>query len=198
VKTVFKHRRIFLVKYRSSQSGYNLIEVMIASFLLSFAVLGVAGLQVIGMKGTHQSLMKQQAMGLVQNLTERIRANSEVLSAYEFDSDNNFDCKVTLPDCRNLNCTPLQIAEVDKHNLVCGYGSTSKTSALKVSSASDTASLSNGSLKVECIPAGNCSSRDIKITVGWTEREIGQEIVKIQQETNKSDSLVLTTRIARP
>ena len=160
-------------KSQSYQSGYSLIEVMIAAFLLSFAILGIAGLQMIGMKGTHQSLMKQQAMGLVQNITERIRSNSANLSAYEFDSAT-FNCGSALPDCSTVNCSATQIATVDINNLVCGYGATSKTSALKASSASDDVILTNGSLKVECVPAGNCLSRDIRVTVGWTEREIGQ------------------------
>lgn len=195
MKTVSKNKSQFFAK---SQSGFNLIEVMVASFLLSFAVLGVAGLQVLGSKSTHQSLMKHQAMGLVQNLTERIRANQEALSAYEFNSDTDVDCSVPASDCSGQNCSAIQIAELDKHNLVCGYGSLSKTAALKASTSNDSLILANGSLKVECIPVGNCASRDIRITVGWTERNLGNETVELQEETQKSDSFVLTTRIARP
>ena len=194
MKTALKNNNLHSIKLRSYQSGYNLIEVMIAAFLLSFAILGIAGLQMLGMKGTHQSLMKQQAMGLVQNITERIRANSAGLSAYEFDSAT-YNCGSTLPDCGAFNCSARQIATVDINNLVCGYGAASKTSALKASSSGDDVILVNGSLKVECMPAGNCASRDIRITVGWTERELGQETISLRQETNTSDSLILVTRI---
>lgn len=196
MKTALKNNNISLVKLRSYQSGYNLIEVMIAAFLLSFAILGLVGLQMLGMKGTHQSLMKQQAMGLVQNITERIRANREGLPSYEFDSAT-VNCGSALPDCSASNCSAMQIAKVDINNLVCGYGATSKTSALKMSSAGDDVVLVNGSLKVECMPAGNCASGDIRITVGWTERELGQETVSLRQETNTSDSLMLVTRIGK-
>lgn len=182
---------------QSFQSGFSLIEVMISAFLLSFAILGIAGLQVMGMKGTHQSLMKQQAMALVQNISERIRANNKGLASYEFDSDT-FDCNAAVANCSTQDCTPAQIAKVDINNLVCGYGTNSKTSALKITSSSDNAILLNGSLKVECIPSGSsCASRDIRITVGWTERALGDEKVEKRNDSNKSDSLVLTTRIGR-
>ncbi len=188
VKTVSKNNNIFSLTIRSRQLGYSLIEVMIAAFLLSFAILGVTGLQVIGMKGTHQSLMKQQAVGVVQNIVERMRANNSSLSSYEFNS-STISCGGSPANCSASACSAAEIASVDIHNIVCGYGSPS-TGGLKITSADDSGILVNGSLKVECQPAGNCTSGDVKITVGWTERELGQETVT-------PDSLVLTTRIAQ-
>ena len=171
----------------SRQYGYSLIEILIAAFLLSFAILGIAGLQIIGMKGTHQSLMKQQAMSVVQNITERMRANSTSLSSYQFNSEN-ISCSSAPPDCTTNACTLSQIALLDINNIVCGYGNSPSTAALKPSSGSGI--LLNGSLKVECIPGGNCAQGDMKITVGWTERELGKEI-------STPNSLVLTTRIVQ-
>ena len=170
---------------RSRQYGYSLIEILIAAFILSFAILGIAGLQIIGMKGTHQSLMKQQAMSVVQNITERMRANSTSLSSYQFDSEN-ISCSSAPPDCTTNACTLSQIALLDINNIVCGYGNS--TAALKPSFSSGI--LLKGSLKVECIPGGNCTQGDMKITVGWTERELGKEI-------STPNSLVLTTRIVQ-
>lgn len=192
MKTVSRNNNIISPSPNRNQVGYSLIEVMIAAFLLSFAILGIAGLQVIGMKGTHQSIMKQQAMGVVQNITERMRANNSVLSSYQFDSLSASDvrCGVATLDCSSKVCTAVEIASVDKSNVVCGFGSPS-TSAIKTTSATDSGILVNGSLKVECLPGGNCSTGDVRITVGWTERELGQETVT-------SDSLILTTRIAKP
>ncbi len=189
MKTVSKNNNLFSLTIRSRQLGYSLIEVMIAAFLLSFAILGIAGLQVIGMKGTHQSLMKQQAVGVVQNIVERMRANNSSLSSYEFDS-STISCSGSTVDCSVSVCTTAQIASVDIHNIVCGYGGSPSTGGLKTTSAADSGILVNGSLKVECLPAGNCTAGDVKITVGWTERELGQETVT-------PDSLVLTTRIAQ-
>jgi len=185
VKTIPNKNNQLALDMRSRQYGFSLLEILIAAFLLSFAILGIAGLQVVGMKGTHQSLMKQQAMGVVQNITERMRANSTSLSSYEFDSSTT-NCSSPPPDCTTNACSLNEIALLDIHNIVCGYGS--NTVSLKASSGS--AVLLNGSLKVECIPAGNCKSGDMRITVDWTERELGKE-------TATPDSLVLTTRIVQ-
>ena len=192
MKTVPKNNNLFSLKPRSYQSGYSLLEVMIAAFLLSFAILGIAGLQVIGMKGTHQSLMKQQAVSVVQSMVERMRTNSSALASYQFDSAN-ISCGGSAVDCISNVCNVAQIAAVDIHNIVCGYGGSGgshSTAAIKTTSADDSGILVNGSLTVECLPAGNCAAGDIKITVGWTERELGQEVAT-------ADSLVLTTRIVQ-
>ena len=185
MRSPLKNNGVFLSG--SCQRGYSLIEVMIAAFMLSFAILGIASLQIIGMKGTHQSLMKQQAMAVVQNITERMRANSAGLAFYEFDS-GSISCGTAPANCSSNICSAAQIASLDIYNVVCGYGAP-HTAALKASSTSGKGILVNGSLKVECLPAGNCSTRDVKITVSWSERELGQETVS-------SDSLVLTTRIS--
>ncbi len=57
------------------KSGFTLIEVLISAMILSTAMLGVLSMQFIGLKGTHQSVMKQQAIGVVQNAMERMAAN---------------------------------------------------------------------------------------------------------------------------
>ena len=136
-------------------------------------------------------MMKQQAMGVVQNITERMRTNNSALAFYEFDSrTSSVNCNVSAIDCSSKICSVAEIASVDISNVVCGFGSPS-TSAIKTTSAQDSGILLNGSLVVTCLPAGNCATGDVRITVGWTERELGQETVI-------NDSLVLTTRVALP
>lgn len=194
MNTVSNNNNMFSLNPRTSQLGFSLIEVMIAAFLLSFAILGIAGLQMIGSKGTHQSLMKQQAMGVVQNITERMRSNRTALAAYEFNSAS-VTCGGSLVNCSAQACTVAQIAQTDINNIVCGFGQSTSTAAIKASTNSP-GIMVNGTLRVECLDAagavspGNCASRDMRVTVGWTERELGKETVT-------PDSLVLTTRIAQ-
>ena len=177
---------------KKNQKGYSLIEVMIAAFLLSFAILGIASLQIMGMKGTQQSLMKQQAMGVVNNMIERMRANHAGVVAGNYVMDSRtFDCSQTLPSCSTTNCNPAQIALLDKLNIVCGYGTSPSTGAVKVINASDNAILVDGTFDVVCAGA-DCSVGDVSLTVGWTEREFGKE------EAGSAESLSLSTRIAAP
>lgn len=201
MKTIFKKNNALLSKTKdmktSCQSGYSLIEVMIAAFILSFAILGIASLQMIGLKGTQQSLMKQQAMGIVQNMIERMRANQAGVIAgnYVLDSDS-LNCTTTaLPDCSAADCNPAQIALADQLNLVCGYGAApGVTGGVKITNATDNAILVNGTLDVTCNGGAgiNCSQGDVTITVGWDEREFGKE------GPSAPDSLSIDTRIAAP
>lgn len=171
------------------QLGYNLIEVMVAALVLSTAILGIAGLQMIGMKGTHQSLMKQQAMGVMQNMIERMRANQAgvALSDYEFAS-NGFNCAQVLPNCSIVDCTSTQIALTDKLNVICGVhvGGGANTGGVKVTNANDNAILVDGTLDIVCV---DCAVGDVRLTVGWTESEFGNEAAGLK------DSLVINTRV---
>lgn len=173
------------------QLGYNLVEVMVAALILSTAILGIAGLQMVGMKGTHQSLMKQQAMGVVQNMIERMRANQAGVVAGNYTLDSTgFDCGQTLPNCSIANCNPAQIALMDQLNLVCGKypGGGPNTGGVKITDATDNPILADGKLNITC---RNCVVGDVTITIGWKE-------MAIADETTIADSLSLDTRIAAP
>lgn len=58
-----------------SQQGFNLIEVMVALVVLSIGLLGLAGLQVLGIKYNHQSYERTQATVLINDIIDRMRAN---------------------------------------------------------------------------------------------------------------------------
>jgi len=184
---------------KQSQAGYNLVEVMVAALVLSIGILGVAGLQIIGLKGTQQSFMKQQAMSVVQNLTERMHSNKlgVIQGNYVVDS-STFDC-AALPVCTNAtsSCSVAQIARVDLHNLICGYkvGTAPRTGGIEYPVAGNLSSLIDGELDVTC-PAADCTAGDIQISVLWNEREFGKEDNGVAAGT-PSDSLVLNTRIIR-
>ena len=184
---------------RKKQTGFSLIEIMVATLILSAAILGVIGLQMVAMKGTQQSYMKQQAVGIMHNLLERMRANSDAVIAknYLVDSDV-FDCTAALPNCLVANCSPQKIAEMDHLNLICGaqIGGGNFTNGVKTTNSSDNAILTSGTLKIECTPENlvegilaDCASGDVNIMVGWTERPFGKESAPV------SDSLKIQTRI---
>lgn len=181
---------------KSVQSGFSLIEIMIAAVILSIGILGVVSLQVVSMKGTHQSYMKHQAMSVVQSLTERMRSNTAGLVAGNYQQGSNaFACNV--PPVCNLatsNCSALEIATLDLHNVYCGYGTTARTGGIKVTSADDKVILANGSVNIVCNPAGNCATGDVTITVGWAERQVGKEAVTVDAN-GATDYLVINTRI---
>lgn len=60
---------------RKTQAGATLIEVLVAVVLLSFGVVGLAGLQFNGTKFNHSSYLRSQAVSLAYDLSDRVRAN---------------------------------------------------------------------------------------------------------------------------
>jgi len=180
------------------QAGFSLLEVMISALILSTGLLGVASLQIVGMKGTQQSSMKNQAMGVVQNITERMRANHEgVIGSDYLANSAAFNCAVLAPNCSAGTCTATEIATADLHNLICGFG-TPRTGGVNTVAAGDIGILVNGSLDIACAGApavaggpAVCTDGDVRVTVQWDESALGEEAVT-------RDSLILTTRIAAP
>ncbi len=182
------------------QVGFSLLEVMISALILSTGLLGVASLQIVGMKSTQQSSMKNQAMGVVQNITERMRANHKgvVDNNYVLASGATFDCTTAAPNCATGTCTAVNIATADLHNLICGFGNTPRTGGVNTTAAGDIGILVNGSLDIACagapaVAGGStvCTDGDVRVRVQWNESALGEE-------TFTRDSLILTTRIAAP
>lgn len=192
MKTLLKTHDMILSRSKNPknhQLGYNLLEVMVAALILSTAILGIASLQMIGMKGTQQSLMKQQAMGVVQNMIERMRSNPAGVTALNYEiNSNGFNCSQPVPNCAASNCTPAQIALVDTLNIVCGMhvGAGPNTGGVKVTNANDNPILVDGTLDVVCV---NCALGDVQLTVGWNEREFGEG------EASPREALVINTRV---
>ena len=65
------------MKSHMPQSGFTLIEVLVALIILSIGLLGLAGLQATGLRQNHSSLLRSQATFLAYDIADRIRANRQ-------------------------------------------------------------------------------------------------------------------------
>lgn len=59
----------------SGQTGFTLIEVLVAALVLALGMLGLAALQVTSLSNSHSSYLRSQATQLAYDLSDRIRAN---------------------------------------------------------------------------------------------------------------------------
>jgi len=68
-----------------SMSGAGLIEVMIAVLLLSFGMLGIAGMQALSLRGSQSALQRTQAVIHTYTILDAMRANraSALIGAYD-------------------------------------------------------------------------------------------------------------------
>jgi type IV pilus assembly protein PilV len=101
-------------KHRS-ETGFTLIEVLIAVIVLTIGLLGVVSLQITSKRGNNDALQRATATMLAEDMVERIRANPGALAAYDAAVNVVFSTNVTTPtpNCGSAVCTPAQIVDYD-------------------------------------------------------------------------------------
>lgn len=166
------------LRSRQRQVGLSLLEVLIATVVLSAGLLGLASLQIAGMKTTHNSYQMQQATWLVNDLLERMRANKpEVFRVptstapvpYLVSSTSADYCipaNVPAVNCQTNQCTGTQMATDDIYQVMCG--NTSTTGGVTTVSGGVNNLLMNGQLAVTC-PSGDCRA-GVRVDLQWNER----------------------------
>ena len=76
---------------RRSSAGLTLIEALVALLVLTFGLLGVAGLMAHSLKNNHSSYLRSQATVLAYDIADRMRANRAAVEsgAYQLDLDDD-------------------------------------------------------------------------------------------------------------
>jgi len=103
---------------RSGKScrGITLVEVLVALAVLSVGVLGLAMTFAHSVRSSHSALLRTQAVLLVGDLGDRIRANAGAGAAYDLASYGGAPaprgCSPTADD-EGRNCSIAQLAEDD-------------------------------------------------------------------------------------
>lgn len=77
---------------RKSEAGFGMLEVLISLLILAIGLLGLASLQTTTLAQTTEVRNRSQAILLVDDLLERVRANRSNIASYEVAAGN-------LPDC---------------------------------------------------------------------------------------------------
>ena len=92
----------------SLQSGFSLIEAMVALVVVSVGMIGIAGLYGQGLSAGRTALYRTQAVNLAADMADRIRVNRLGGANYGGAAANN-NC---VPPGA-VNCTPAQMAADD-------------------------------------------------------------------------------------
>lgn len=132
-------------------SGISMVEVLVAIVVLSFGLLGLAGLQADGLRSNNNAYMKSQATLLAYDMLDRMRANLQGVESGFY--DELFSTAPNDPDCISSGCS---IEEMSQHD---AYEWSQKIAEL----------LPNGQGKV----IGSGSGSIFTITVMWDERRTG-------------------------
>ena len=92
------------------QSGFTLIEVLVAVLILAVGLVGVAGLQTVSLQNNQSAFMRSQATALAYNIADRMRANRNTAVANLYDplaAAASANCMST------TGCTPQDLARND-------------------------------------------------------------------------------------
>ncbi len=103
-----------LLSKKDSQKGFTLLEVLIALLVLSIGLLGLAGLEIFGLKYNFQSYERTQATMLISEMADRMRANPIGVIAGNYDAialDSN--PVAGAPNCAVVICDSTGIADYD-------------------------------------------------------------------------------------
>jgi len=95
-----------------TQKGFTLLEVLIAVVVFAIGLLGIAGLQVAGMRFTHGSQLRAVATMQAENMADRMRANMTGVRNGDYNITGAMPTSLET-DCGAEACTPAELAEYD-------------------------------------------------------------------------------------
>ena len=162
------------VQRKRTQGGLGIIEVLVALVVVSFGVLGMASLQLTGMKHSSGGFNRSKALLYAQSMATRIRLNTVAVDAktYAGYDSTGTSCGTlpAVPYCQarsgvgtTPSCTPEQLAELDLFTVACGDVGTQGADKGVIGS------LPNGSLAVTCLGTSCTPGSAYQVTVSWTE-----------------------------
>lgn len=85
----------------SRSQGFTLVEVLIAVLVLAIGLLGLAGLQVTGLRNNQSAYYRSQATQLAYDMADRMRANPDGMTNGEYDNPTAVEAAacLTLAGC---------------------------------------------------------------------------------------------------
>lgn len=92
--------------------GFTLLEVLVATLILSIGLLGLAGLQFSALRSNTQSYERSQAVALAYEIVDRMRANHVAANDGHFIIDA-FEIRDSEVNCEIQACTQEQSADYE-------------------------------------------------------------------------------------
>lgn len=161
------------------QRGVNLIEVMVTIAITSIGLLGLGSLQLQANRTTADAGNRSQAVWMLEDLTNRMRAN--VVAVGDYDTSGVYQCPNSRPTpvCSpfhngttrvnaNLNCTNAQLAAADLWEVACASTTAVPNSNLTRASAADF--IANPELTVAV-----ATNNAVTLTLSWDVRTSGTD-----------------------
>ena len=98
-----------------AERGYTLIEVLIAMLVFSLGLLGMAGLQIAGLKQNQNAYVRSQALVAAGDIADRMRSNLAGVNADNYFGNEKSSAALNT-SCDNKTCTAAELAVYDLDN----------------------------------------------------------------------------------
>ncbi len=154
--------------------GVGLVEVLVALVVVSFGVLGMASLQLTGMKHSSGGFNRSKALLYAQSMATRIRLNPVAVNTFAynaFDSDKENCAALPAPYCQarsgiagTQSCTPDELATFDLYSVSCGDGGSGGGADKGVRGT-----LPNGKLTVDCVVQPCTADSTYQVMITWSD-----------------------------
>lgn len=151
------------MSHRSLSDGFSLIEVLMALFVFTIGILGIAKLQEVSISNSYDAYLATQAMVLMADIIDRMRANrtQALTDAYAI----NFQSSPPA----NTPCFPIcsaeQISKLDLLEWKCGLGKYFEEEFCE--GLVTQATLPNGDGEIEVFDA----HQQTKVTIKWLDTQ---------------------------
>ena len=138
--------------------GITLIEALVALFIMSIGLLGVAGLQATSISAGHASTQRSLAVFLSHDIADRIRANRTAVATFATGTTagQNNGCADTSSTAAT-SCSDVQMAQEDvwqwRNAINAAFVNMNPVPTITV-----------------IPPAGAIPTSQVAITIQWTER----------------------------
>lgn len=192
---------------RRVQHGATLIEVLVTFLILSIGLLGLAGMQTNALKEGLDTSQRSQAIWILQEMVERMRANSAALPAgYDIAVDPDADNCGVVPvkicaDYINgtnradaaLDCSSAEMAAFDIWEVYCGHSHAGITS-------SSTESIDLAGMTISCDDAICTGTSNYTLSLSWTAKNLKAQLESgqlLDNATNDRDIQTLSI-VVRP
>ena len=175
-----------------NDAGFTLLEILVAIVIFSIGLLGIASLQMNGMRFTQDSQLRAIATAQAEAITDRMRANSAGMIDKKYNITTGSIPASFPTDCSSANCSSDDLAIYD---LVTWNATTTDVTQPKTSNA-DVLPNGSGVVCIDSTPndgtpaAWACDGLGTiyAIKVTWTERTVGRNDRDIV--TNDQDTIV--------
>ncbi|WP_455207978.1 type IV pilus modification protein PilV [Kaarinaea lacus] len=99
--------------FNRRQAGFTMLEVLVAIVVLSFGLLGLAGLQADGLRNNTSAYMRSQATLMAYDMLDRMRANMQGVENGDY--NNLLSTTPSDPGCISTGCSVALMASHDAY-----------------------------------------------------------------------------------